>query len=186
MNFTGSSDEKTTSRCRLRPLEEADLAIFEHDYSSKELAGEFQWFGFSSPGRGLVEMGRLNQEGGRLTIIGHDERVIGSVFWFRKEWAPPDASWCWELALHIRDADRSKGYGQTALWLVIRYLFDHTRVWRIQALTDADNDPAQRILMKAGFANEGRLRGVQWREGRWHDHLIFAILRSDVSSAPES
>ncbi len=181
VNFTGDVDAATT-RCRLRPLEGSDLPIFDEDYSSKDLAGEFQWFGFSSPGRSLAEMGRLNEDGGRLTIVGDDQRVIGSVFWFRKEWAPPDTSWCWELALHIRASERSRGYGQWALWQVTRYLFDHTRAWRIQALTDADNNRAQQILVKAGFANEGRLRGVQWREGRWHDHLIFSILRSDISA----
>lgn len=44
---------------RLRPLEDADLPIFEDDYSSRDGAGEYQWFGFSPPGRGRAAMGAL-------------------------------------------------------------------------------------------------------------------------------
>lgn len=166
--------------CRLRPLEEADLPIFDDVYSSRAGAGEYQWFGFSPPGRGLAEMGALNRQGGRLTAVAEDGRVIGSAFWFRREWGLPETSWCWELALHIHQAHRSRGYGTQCLGQLVEYLFDHTLAWRLQALADVANVPSQRLLARTGFIQEGVLRAPQWREGQWHDHLIYSLLRSDL------
>jgi RimJ/RimL family protein N-acetyltransferase len=165
-------------KLRLRPLEAADLAIFEEDYSSRESAGEYQWFGFSPPRRDLAEMGALSDHGGRLTatVAG---RVVGSVFWFRKEYAPPDTSWCWELALHIRAQERGEGYGTRCIQLISKYLFDHTRAHRLQALTDSRNLAGQHILGACGYTFEGTLRSVQWREGAWHDYRLYSLLRGE-------
>lgn len=163
---------------RLRPLKEADLAVFEDDYSSREGAGEYQWFGFSPPGRGLVQMGALGRDGGRLAAVTAD-RLVGSVFWFRKEHGPPEISWCWELALHIRREERGKGYGTRCISLISRYLFDHTRAYRLQAITDTENLAMQHVLETCGYTCEGTLRAVQWREGTWHDHRVYSLLRAD-------
>ncbi|MGH3279928.1 MAG: GNAT family N-acetyltransferase [Trebonia sp.] len=163
---------------RLRPLAEADLAIFEGDYSSRDGAGEYQWFGFSPPGRGLAEMGALDASGGRLTAMVED-RVIGSVFWFRKEYGPPETSWCWEIALHVRKDERGRGLGTQATRLVSGYLFSHTRAHRLQALTDTKNHVMQAVLAKCGYTHEGTLRSAQWREAAWHDYRVYSLLRSD-------
>ncbi|MFF3441456.1 GNAT family N-acetyltransferase [Streptosporangium sp. NPDC002721] len=167
---------------RLRPLEEADLPIFERAYSTRAGAGDYQWFGFSQPGRGLAEMGAIGPSGGRLTAV-LDGRVVGSVFWFRREWGLPETSWCWEVALHVHAEERGRGIGNHCLKELTRYLFDHTRAWRIQAITDTGNTSSQKMLTRAGFLREGVLRAPQWREGRWHDHLIYSLLRSDVTPA---
>jgi len=166
------------ARCRLRPLEEADLPIFEQVYSCRDGTGEHQWFGFSSPGRGLAEMGAFGKDGGRLTVLA-EGRIIGSAFWFRREWGPPETSWCWEIALHIHTEDRANGYGTECIRQLMNYLFDHTLASRIQAITDVVNLPAQRMLARVGFIKEGLLRSAQWREGRWHDQFIYSLLRSD-------
>lgn len=163
---------------RLRPLEVADLPIFEDDYSSRGGAGEYQWFGFSPPGRGLVEMGALDRSGGRLTAVVA-ARVIGSVFWFRKEYGPAETSWCWELALHVRKDERGQGFGTQATQLISSYLFDHTRAHRIQAITDTRNLAMQAALTKCGYTYEGTLRSAQWREGTWHDYRMYSLLRAD-------
>ncbi|MFF4102605.1 GNAT family N-acetyltransferase [Streptomyces sp. NPDC001903] len=49
----------------------------------------------------------------------------------------------------------------------------------MQAWTDVRNLAEQRALEKAGFTREGVLRGAQWRGGRWHDQVLFSILRGD-------
>jgi aminoglycoside 6'-N-acetyltransferase len=163
---------------RLRPLEETDLPFFDQVYSSRESAGEYQWFGFSSPGRGLAEMGALGREGGRLTAVV-EGRIVGSTFWFRRDWGLPDTSWCWEVAVHIVADQRRRGFGTQCLTQLMRYLFDHTLAWRIQAIADVANTPSQRMLARTGFTQEGRLRAPQWREGGWHDHFIYSLLRGD-------
>lgn len=46
---------------RLRPLEEADLPVFEHAYSTRDGAGEHQWFGFSPPAAASPRWGRSDR-----------------------------------------------------------------------------------------------------------------------------
>jgi RimJ/RimL family protein N-acetyltransferase len=166
-------------RCSLRPLIDTDLLIFEREYASRSGAGQYQWFGFGTPGRGLAEMGAIGYSGGRLTVVV-EQRVIGSAFWFRREWGPPETSWCWELALHIHRAERGNGHGTEATKQLVRYLFVHTLAWRLQAIADVSNVPSQRVLERAGFLREGTLRSAQWREGERHDQHIYSRLRDDA------
>jgi len=164
--------------CKLRPLAQSDLPVFELAYSSRRGAGDHQWFGHGSPGRSLAEMGVINADGGRLAVTV-DDRVIGSACWFRRIWGPADTSWCWEIALHIHAGERGKGFGAQSVELLVRYLFEHTLAWRIQAITDVANEASQRMLARVGFTREGVLRSAQWREGRWHDQHIYSLLRGD-------
>lgn len=39
----------------------------------------------------------------------------------------------------------------------------------------------QRALEKAGFTREGVLRGTTFRQGRWHDQVIYSVLRAEVT-----
>lgn len=166
------------SGCSLRPLDVDDLPLFEQIYSFREGAGDYQWFGFSPPGRGVAELGAIGREGGRLTVVSQ-ERTVGSVFWFRHEWSPPDTSWCWEIAVHVFPEARGKGIGVECQRQLCVYLFSHTTAWRLQAVTDAENTAEQRALARIGFTKEGVLRGAQWREGRWRDQVMYSLLRSD-------
>ncbi|MGI5486301.1 GNAT family N-acetyltransferase [Microtetraspora malaysiensis] len=62
---------------------------------------------------------------------------------------------------------------------LVRYLFTHTRVERVQATTDPENRAEVRCLEKIGFRLEGIVRRAQWRGGRWHDQLLYSILRDE-------
>jgi RimJ/RimL family protein N-acetyltransferase len=76
-------------------------------------------------------------------------------------------------------ASRGRGIGTHAQRLLADYLFDHTRAERLQAWTDHGNQAEQRALEKAGFVQEGVLRSAQWRGGRWHDQVLYSMLRDD-------
>jgi RimJ/RimL family protein N-acetyltransferase len=69
--------------------------------------------------------------------------------------------------------------GAEAHRLLVRYLFEHTTVHRIEAVTEVGNAAEQRALEKAGFAREGVMRGECWRGGEWRDTVIYSILRTD-------
>ena len=43
-----------------------------------------------------------------------------------------------------------------------------------------ENLAEQRALEKAGFTREGILRGTTFRQGRWHDMVIYSVLRDEV------
>ncbi|WTL80299.1 GNAT family protein [Streptomyces sp. NBC_01518] len=162
----------------LRPLAQSDLPLFEAAYASHEGAGEHQWFGFSSPGRSLAEMGLIGPDGGRLTVVARAE-AVGSVSWYRRVFGHPETSWCWEIGVHVLPGWRGQHIGTQSQRLLADYLFDSTRVWRLQAITDGANVPEQRALERVGFQREGVLRDAQWREGRWHDQVLYSLLRRD-------
>jgi RimJ/RimL family protein N-acetyltransferase len=74
---------------------------------------------------------------------------------------------------------RGQGSGTEAHRLVVRYLFAHTTVHRIEAVTEAGNIAEQKALEKAGFAREGVRRGSLWRDGAWRDEVLYSVLRTD-------
>ncbi len=75
---------------------------------------------------------------------------------------------------------RGRGYGSAAQRLLVRYLFAHTQVNRVQAETEITNIAEQRALENAGFTREGVKRGATFRVGRWHDEVVYSVLRAEV------
>jgi RimJ/RimL family protein N-acetyltransferase len=64
--------------------------------------------------------------------------------------------------------------------LLVRYLFAHTQFNRVEATTEITNLAEQRALEKAGFTREGIMRGTTFRQGRWHDQVIYSVLRDEA------
>ncbi|MGW1765905.1 GNAT family N-acetyltransferase [Streptomyces sp. NPDC002073] len=175
----------------LRPVTSADLDLFEIAFATEEGTGPYQWFGFTAAlrtRRRFAEDGLLGPDGGVLTVVA-DGRVVGRVEWFKSTWGRPDTSFCWTVAIGLVPQARGRGLGTEAQRLLVRYLFEHTRVERVQAWTDPRNTAEQRALEKAGFTREGVLRHAQWRGGRWHDQVLYSALRGDAPlrdpSAPD-
>jgi RimJ/RimL family protein N-acetyltransferase len=75
---------------------------------------------------------------------------------------------------------RGRGHGTQAHRELVRYLFMHTQVNRIEAGTEVTNLAGQRTLEKAGFTREGVMRGAAFQGGRWRDGPVYSVLRSEV------
>ncbi|MFC4061201.1 GNAT family N-acetyltransferase [Planomonospora corallina] len=166
-------------RVVLRPVLHDDLQIFEEEFRTPEGTGPYQWFGHQDPvrlRRAFAETGLLGDEGGTLTVCAGGE-VAGRVEWFKGSWGRPVTSWCWTIAIGLRPGLRGRGIGTEAQRRLVAYLFDHTRAHRVQAFTDIANLAEQRALEKAGFEREGVVREAQWRGGRWHDQVLYSVLR---------
>lgn len=176
------------SHAELRPVVEADLDAFDRAFQSKDGASEYQWFGFT-PTHGLREAlrtrGLLAGADNMLSVVV-DGELAGRVEWLERRWGRRDTSLCWEIAVGILPEWRGRGVGTAAQRELVRYLFTHTRVERLQATTDPENKPEIRCLEKIGFTREGVVRRAQWRGGRWHDQLLYSILREEFGSgAPD-
>jgi RimJ/RimL family protein N-acetyltransferase len=167
-------------RVRLRPVRADDLAILERLTQDPDVTGEFEWSGWydlRSLRRGWDDNGLIGPDGGVLMVVRDDER-LGGVNWRRHE-----ATWAghyWEVGIELLPDARGHGYGTQAQRLLVRYLFAHTTVHRIEAVTEAGNIGEQRALEKAGFTREGVLRGIGWRDGSWRDSVLYSILRTDL------
>ena len=71
---------------------------------------------------------------------------------------------------------RGRGLAAPILELLCRYGFGIRGLRRLQLETLADNEPMIRAAGRAGFVEEGRLRGSRWVDGGFVDELVFARL----------
>ncbi|MCX5512368.1 30S ribosomal protein S5 alanine N-acetyltransferase [Kaistia algarum] len=72
-----------------------------------------------------------------------------------------------------------KGLMTAAAKSVIPFVFDTLRLHRLEAACLPHNAASIRLLEKAGFTREGYARRYLCIDGRWQDHLLFAIVADD-------
>jgi [ribosomal protein S5]-alanine N-acetyltransferase len=70
-------------------------------------------------------------------------------------------------------------YMSAALPLVLDFAFDRLRLHRVEAACLPTNVPSRALLLRTGFQQEGYARNYLLIDGKWQDHLLFAILRED-------
>ncbi len=164
----------------LRPVTEDDLPWLDQLSNDPAATGPHEWHGWHNPGhwrRQWAEDGLLADRGGTMMVIHGTDRA-GMITW--RKTITGQVSYCWAIGIGLAPEFRRRGYGSRAQRLLARYLFAHTQVNRIEATTEITNIGEQRALEKAGFTREGVLRGATFRAGRWHDQIIYSVLRDEV------
>jgi RimJ/RimL family protein N-acetyltransferase len=167
----------------LRPVAEDDLSFLSGLRNDAEAAGLYGWFGWSDPERDRrhwAQSGMLDDSGGTLMVL-HDGDRAGSVQWRKVRTGP--LAFCWNIGIGLAPEFRGRGCGTEAQRLLVRYLFAHTLVSRVEATTEITNIAEQRALEKAGFTREGVLRRTTFRQGQWHDQVIYSVIRDEVPEA---
>jgi RimJ/RimL family protein N-acetyltransferase len=72
-----------------------------------------------------------------------------------------------------------KGYMTEALGCVMAYAFSELDLYRIEADTDPQNLPSLALLERFGFAREGLFRDRWLVHGKWHDSVMYGLLKKD-------
>ncbi len=119
-------------------------------------------------------------EAGALAVLDPAGVLAGDVSWHWRRWGPNAASRCVMIGIWLRPEHRGRGLGRVAQRRVAELFFAHTTVNRVEAHTDVENVAEQRALEAAGFTREGVTRGAQWRDGGYHDGVLYAVLRTDL------
>lgn len=73
-----------------------------------------------------------------------------------------------------------EGRGTTAVRTMLDFAFDNLMLHRVEAACVPYNHASKRVLQKAGFHHEGTARAYLKINGVWADHLLFAVLESDL------
>ena len=73
-----------------------------------------------------------------------------------------------------------QGYMTRAVALLLPYLFDCQGLHRVEAACLPTNEPSMAVLKKCGFQFEGKARRYLCINGRWEDHYLYSVLRSDL------
>jgi len=72
-----------------------------------------------------------------------------------------------------------QGYMAEALQLTMDFAFSHLDLHRLEAACLPSNEASRKLLLKAGFRQEGLAREYLCIAGRWQDHVTFGVLRND-------
>lgn len=120
---------------------------------------------------------RLDADGALVVAVA--DAPVGTVSWRWGQWGPNAGSRCPMIGIWLMPEVRGRGVGSAAQSMLAALLFRHTPVNRIEAHTDVDNVAEQRALERAGFSQEGIVRGAQWRDGRYRDGYLYSILRDE-------
>jgi len=155
----------------LRLLEPDDLPSLARWLSEAEVSGEFERFDQMSPADLGKELGGevawyivQTKEGVAIGYVNHG-RAAGRLW----------------IGFTLLPEARGRGFASEAAVLLVDYLFLHEQAERIQAETHPENRASQRVLEKAGFQLEGRLRRTVFSRGHWRDSLMYSLLREEWS-----
>ena len=167
---------------RLRPFREPDLSLLTRFATDPAVSEPFEWFGFRSPEvfrRRWEEDGFLDKDPRYLTVaLLSDDTGIGWVMW--RNGVLGAQAGVWEVGILLLPEHRGRGAGTAAQRLLVKHLFATTTAHRIWAGTQSDNLAEQKALEKCGFKREGHLREAVFRGGKWHDSIIYGMLRSEL------
>lgn len=89
------------------------------------------------------------------------------------------ASQCGELGYWIGKPHIGHGYMTDALAVMVAHCYGSLKLHRLEAACLPENEPSQRLLLRAGFQAEGILREYLKIDGAWRDHQLFARLSTD-------
>lgn len=73
----------------------------------------------------------------------------------------------------------NQGYMSAAVNAAVSFSFDNLRLHRIEAACLPVNEASRKLLVRCGFSQEGYARKYLKINGRWQDHLLFALLDAD-------
>jgi len=82
-----------------------------------------------------------------------------------------------EIGYWLGEAYWRRGIATRAVRAFTEHLFATTPLERLQAFVFATNPASTRVLEKAGYQFEGRLRRAVLKDGRLLDQLVYAALR---------
>jgi ribosomal-protein-alanine N-acetyltransferase len=111
-----------------------------------------------------------------LFIFTDDETLVGGASLSNLRRGVSETA---SLGYWIGEPFARQGHMTAALPLILDFSFDRLRLHRVEAACLPNNVPSRSLLVRAGFRQEGYARQYLCIEGKWQDHLLFAILRDD-------
>ncbi len=172
----------TTERLDLRPLEMKDAPDIAELISSREMVMYTLMIPFpytlDDALRFIVESKRSFQDGTALNLAlvpkdtGKLSGVIGLMGFEPKHNKAKVGYW---LAKELW----GKGYVVEGLSGLTAYAFGKLRLHKLEAHIFGPNQRSRRVLEKANFRFEGRLRDHYFKDGQYFDALAYSILSTD-------
>lgn len=78
----------------------------------------------------------------------------------------------------------NRGFGGDAIATLVRFAFEEMNLVKLRINVFGYNERARHVLLRQGFVEEGKLARDFYREGTYHDIVIFSAFR-DAPKPPE-
>lgn len=85
---------------------------------------------------------------------------------------------CGTLGYWMGKPYAGQGYMREAAALACRFAFDTLRLHRLEATCMPTNEPSINLLRHLGFEEEGYAKAYLQINGKWEDHILWAMVRS--------
>ncbi|HEY8808295.1 MAG TPA: GNAT family protein [Candidatus Limnocylindria bacterium] len=165
------------TKVTLRPPVDSDAELF------------VAWFGDLEVTRYLLRrfgVGLLQEEG-FLQRLGEsptdvfwmleaDGQAIGATGIHQIDWL--HAHGTTGIVIGVK-SEWGKGRASEAMAIRTDYAFRQLNLHKLMSGAFVENEPSKRALLKAGYREVGIEREHFFREGRWHDHWLCEIRRSE-------
>lgn len=96
---------------------------------------------------------------------------------------PCDAGRSSEVGYVLAQSAWGKGFATEAMQALMEYAFLVLDRHRLEALIYADNQASRKLVTRLGFRLEGYFKEHEWKQGRYWDDTIYAILRQEWDAA---
>jgi len=106
-------------------------------------------------------------------VLSEAQQLIGVVSLTEVVRGPLQSCW---LGYYLDQAHNGHGYTTEAVELVVKYVFQVLGFHRVETGVMPHNVGSIRVLEKAGFEQEGLNKKNVLINGRWEDHLHFAMV----------
>lgn len=118
-------------------------------------------------------------QGYNFFVFRADERLAGGIGLSNIRRGVAETA---SLGYWIGQPYARRGMMSAALPLVLDFAFNRLRLHRIEAACLPHNEGSRTVLLRTGFEQEGYARRYLQIDGKWQDHVLFAILREDWKS----
>lgn len=168
------------SKVRLREIERSDLATINGWRANRELAAQlgapFRHVALAVDEKWYEQYLATRANNVRLAICAGDGAPVGAVYLLGIDWIARAA----EFAIWIGAAGaQGRGVGEAATRLMLAHAFDDLNLERVHLTVLRDNERALGLYRKLGFVQEGVQRRAAFKEGRYRDMVMMALLRED-------
>ena len=172
--------EIITKRIRIRPFKKTDLMdafeIYRNENTCRYLLYE-PWTLSSKEEEFHKKLtaNRLTKDTAISLACELEHKVIGDIsIWYT---GMKDTV---EIGYSFNEQYSGKGYATEAIRGVVEYLFETTKVHRIQANIDARNLSSAKLCERVGMRREAHFIQDYWNKGEWTDSFIYGMLSSDL------
>ncbi|MCK9257261.1 MAG: GNAT family N-acetyltransferase [Sulfurospirillaceae bacterium] len=162
----------------LRELELDDLKIINLWRNKKELVDRlvtnFRFINYETDRLWFDSYMKNRANSIRLAIL-KDEVLIGTVNLLKIDPVNQKA----ELSIQISSEHQGKGIGTKVIKMVLEHAFFNINLNKIYLTVLIDNQNAIKLYDRCGFSIEGTLKSEIYKNGKFKDLYIMAILKSE-------